>query len=199
MQRSCAGVSALVYGVFDAVLVQRFWGSWSSSSWVLDRGRCTASFNHNAVRYRLLVAGGGGGCTAVTAPAPAPAPWLLLLDKTGSQAFWCYQIADWPATCMSSLRLDLSPRAIYTLAESRWLGVPVLSPFATSHAIGRSYAANVPSASPSFVHDLKPTELDRSRKMHSRHRVQPPAPVNFVTQCLRDACHAVPATASQTR
>lgn len=54
----------------------------------------------------------------------------------------------------------------YTLAESRWLGVPVLSPFATSHAIGRSYAANVPSASPSFVHDLKPTELDRSRKTH---------------------------------
>ena len=125
VQRSCAGVSALVYGVFDAVLVQRFWGSWSSSSWVLDRGRCTASFNHNAVRYRLLVAGGGGGCTAVTAPAPAPAPWLLLLDKTGSQAFWCYQIADWPATCMSSLRLDLSPRAIYTLAESRWLAVPL--------------------------------------------------------------------------
>lgn len=40
------------------------------------------------------------------------------------------------------------------------------SPFATSHAIGRGYAANVPSASPSFVHDLKPTELDRSRKTH---------------------------------
>jgi hypothetical protein len=52
----------------------------------------------------------------------------------------------------------------YTLAESRWLLAGCL--FATSHAIGRSYAANVPRASPSFVHDLKPTELDRSRKTH---------------------------------
>jgi hypothetical protein len=58
-------VSALVYGVFDAV--QRFWGSWSSSSWVLDRGRCTASFNHTAVRYRLLASGVACICTCTLA------------------------------------------------------------------------------------------------------------------------------------